>query len=335
MKKQLLFLSIAMLSMVAFAQNSNNEFKPSGSPSFKVFTNFHTDMSSNATQKTAFALDRAYFGYGYKFSENISAKVTFDVGSNSGGSAYTAYLKAAQLDWKVANGVKLSMGLIGMKAFNDQEDFWGKRYLFKSFQDQNGFATSADLGLNAEFTLTKNLKANFIIHNGEGYKAIQDVNGNQAIGGSLVFKPVKGLTTKVYYESHATTGSKAVNNLSLFAGYKGSEWSLGAEYNTLTNGTKYSGPAAGKDLNGVSVYASYDISKKVELFGRYDKLGSNTLTGDLNPWNYSKNGNQIVAGLQYAPVKGVKFALNYQGYSFDNSTLTNQSLMFINAEFKL
>ena len=73
----------------------------------------------------------------------------------------------------------------------------------------------------------------------------------------------------------------------------------------------------------------------MELFGRYDKLDSNTLVGDVNPWNYSKNGNQIITGLQYAPVKGVKFALNYQGFNFNNAALTNHSLLFLNAEFKL
>jgi len=90
-------------------------------------------MSSNATQKSAFALDRAYFGYGYKFSKDISAKVTFDVGNNSSGSAYTAFLKVAQLDWKVANGVKLSMGLIGMKVYGGKDIY------------SNPFKTKTDL----------------------------------------------------------------------------------------------------------------------------------------------------------------------------------------------
>jgi hypothetical protein len=334
MKKQLLFLSLFIVSVSLMAQTANKDFKPSGAPLFKVFWNYNTDLSPNATKKSAFELNRTYIGYKYHFSETMSTKITFDVGSNSGGSAYTAYLKAAQLDWKVASGVKLSMGLIGLKQFSDQESFWGYRYLFKSFDDEHGFGSSADLGVNAEFKLSKTLKANFIIFNGEGYKNIQDVNGNQKVGGSLIFTPVKGLITKVYIDNQPTTGSKAITSLALFAGYKTADWRLGVEYNKLKNGKKYSSPALDHNLNGFSAYSTYVISKKVEIFGRFDQLKSNTLMGETSAWN-AKDGSQIITGLQFAPVKGVKFALNYQGFSFNNSTASNQSKVFINAEFKL
>ena len=317
------------------AQKSDKDFVPNGSPLFKVFWNYNYDFTPNATRKSAFELDRAYFGYKYNFSEKISAKVTFDVGSNSAGSSYTAFLKAAQLDWKVASGVKLSMGLIGLKQFNDQEDFWGYRYLYKSFDDANGFGTSADLGVNAEFSLGKKLKANLIIVNGEGYKKIQDVHGNQKIGGSLIYTPIEGLTTKIYVDSEPATGSKAVTSLALFAGYKTTDWRFGAEYNKLNDGKTYSTPAVDHKLDGFSLYSTYTINKKFEVFGRFDQMKSNTVAGETSAWNSAKDGNLMIAGLQYAPVKGLKFALNYQGYNFAKAGLNDQSKVFINAEFNL
>jgi hypothetical protein len=335
MKNLLLFLGLFLASIASFSQNSNEEFKPSGDVQFKVFWNYHTDMSENATQTSAFELQRAYFGYAYTFSDVVSAKVTLDVGDNSGGSAYTAYLKTAQLDWDVASSVKLSMGLIGMKQFNDQEKFWGYRYIFKSFQDQNGYGSSADLGVNAEFELSKNLKANFLIANGEGYKKLQDEDGKQKFGGSLVFTPVEGLTTKIYVDSQSSVDSDALTTMSLFAGYKISNWRLGAEYNKLNNGKKYSSAAQDHNLDGLSFYSTYEINDKVEIFGRFDQLSSNTLSGESEAWNMSKDGNQIIAGIQYLPVKGLSLSLNYQGYSFDNASLDNKSLLFLNAEFKL
>lgn len=335
MKEQLILLSLFMMSVSLFAQTADDNFKPSGSPIFKVFWNYNTDLSKNATKNSAFELNRAYLGYQYAYTKDISAKVVLDVANNTGGSAYTFLLKAAQLDWKVAKSVKLNMGLIGMKQFNDQEEFWGYRYLFKSFQDENSFGSSADLGINAEFELSKTLKANFIVFNGEGYKNIQDINGNQKVGGSLIFTPARSLTTKIYFDSQPTTGSKAITSLALFAGYKVDDWKLGAEYNKLNNGKKYSSPSVDNQLNGISIYATYIINKKVEIFGRFDQLSSNTLAGQITAWNYSKDGSQIITGFQYAPTKGVKFALNYQGFSFDNSALNNQTKLFLNAEFKL
>ena len=334
MKKQLLFLTALILSIASFSQEAKEEFKPNGKPLFDIHWNYHTDLSENAEKTSAFELKRAYLGYSYKFSKTISAKITFDVGSDDV-SAYTAYLKAAQLDWEVSPAVKLSMGLIGMKQFKDQEKFWGYRYIFKSFQDQNGFGSSADLGINAEFKISKNLKANFLIANGEGYKKLQDEDGKQKVGGSLVFTPIEGLTTKIYADSQPSIDSDAITTLSLFAGYDASDWRLGVEYNKMNNGKKYSSPAQDHNLDGLSFYSTYVISKKVEVFGRFDQLSSNILSGESEAWNMAKDGNRIIAGIQVAPVKGLKFSLNYQNYSFDDSAINNKSLVYLNAQFKL
>jgi hypothetical protein len=335
MKKLILFLSALLLTISSFSQSTEEEFKPSGEVQFKVFWNYHYDFSQNATKKSAFEINRAYFGYKYDFSEALSAKITFDVGNNSGGSAYTAFLKIAQLDWKATDGIKLSMGLIGLKQFNDQEEIWGYRYIFESFQNKNDFGTSADLGIGAEFTITKTLKVNAMIVNGEGYKKLQDEDGNQKFAGSIIFEPINGLITKIYMDSQATTDSKAVTALGLFAGYKTVDWRLGAEYNKLNDGKKYSSPAVDHNLDGLSFYATYVINKKFEVFGRYDQLSSNTLTGGLTDWNIANDGSQVITGIQYAPVKGLKLSLNYQGFSFDDATLDTKSLVFLNAEFKL
>ena len=335
MKKQLLFLSMLFISISSFSQSTEEDFKPGGEIQFKVYWNYHYDFTQNATKTSAFELNNSYFGYKYDFSKAISAKITFDVGSNTGGSEYTAFLKIAQLDWKATKGVKLSMGLIGLKQFNDQEDFWGYRYLFNSFQDKYGFGTSADLGINAEFTLAKNLKANFFVINGEGFRAIQDTDGNQKIGGNLVFTPVKGIITKIYADNQPTTGGKDITTYSFFAGYHAVNWRLGAEYNVQNNATKFASPADDHNLDGFSIYSTYVINKKFEIFGRYDQLSSNILTGETVAWNINKDGSQIITGIQYAPLKGLKFALNYQGFTFDNSILKPKSLVFLNAEFKI
>ena len=335
MKNQLIFVLALLLSISAYSQESNDEFKPSGKPTFTVFWNYHADMTEDASKSSAFELKRAYLGYSYTFSEKLSAKVVMDVGSNSGGSSYTAYLKTAQLDWKASSNVKLSMGMIGMKQFKVQEKHWGYRYIFKSYMDQNGFGSSADLGLNAEFKLSDFITANVTISNGEGYKKLQDDDGKQKFAGSLIITPADGFTAKIYADSQAVEDSDAVSSVGFFAGYKGDNWRIGAEYNKLNNAKKYSSPMVDYELDGFSFYSTYAFSKKVEIFGRFDQLNSNTLAGETMPWNESKNGNQVIAGLQYAPIKGLKFALNYQGFSYDDDAINNKSMLFINAEFKL
>ena len=123
MKSNALILLFSLFTFFTFAQDSDSE--PKGEPHFKVFWNYNYDFSEDVTQTSAFELNRVYLGYKYKFNDNVSAKITYDVGKNDAGSNYTAFVKIAQLDYKLSSKVKLSMGMIGGKQFNDQEKVWG------------------------------------------------------------------------------------------------------------------------------------------------------------------------------------------------------------------
>ena len=82
MKK--IIISIILFTTVinmSYAQETKEEFKPSGQAHFTVFWNYHADLTKDATKTSAFELNRSYLGYKYAFSDKISAKITFDVGS--------------------------------------------------------------------------------------------------------------------------------------------------------------------------------------------------------------------------------------------------------------
>ena len=180
--KKIIFTLFVLVSFKTFTQDLG-----SGKPNFKIFWNYHNDFTKEATKKSAFELKRVYLGYKHDFNDTFSAKVTYDIGSNSGGSEYTAYVKIAQLDWKLNPKVKLSMGLIGNKQFNDQESLWGYRYAQKGILNEFKFGPSADLGINSEFTINPKFKINLFILNGEGYKSLQDNNGHQKMGTSFIY----------------------------------------------------------------------------------------------------------------------------------------------------
>ena len=158
--KKIIFILFVLASFKTFAQDLG-----SGKPNFKIFWNYHNDFTKEATKKSAFELKRVYLGYKHDFNDTFSAKVTYDIGSNSGGSEYTAYVKIAQLDWKLNPKVKLSMGLIGNKQFDDQESLWGYRYAQKGILNEFKFGPSADLGINSEFTINPKFKINLFILN--------------------------------------------------------------------------------------------------------------------------------------------------------------------------
>ena len=94
----------------------------------KVFSNFNYDMSPAEGEDSfkEFELKRAYLGYSYKIDDKFSTKITFDVGNNTGGTAYTAFLKIAQLNWKYNDNVSINFGMIGTKNFKFMEKAWEK-----------------------------------------------------------------------------------------------------------------------------------------------------------------------------------------------------------------
>ena len=306
-----------------------------GKVSTRVYWNFNKDFTKDAPRKNAFEIKRAYFGYEYRINDNISSKVTFDVGKNSSGSDYTAFLKIAQLDWKIKNNLKLSIGMIGNKQFKFQESIWGYRYMYKTFQDENKFGSSADLGVNAEIKISEKINLNLFALNGEGYKNVQDDNGFIKIGGNLIYEFDNGFSAKIYYDSQPSIENFNLVNTGYFIGYEKEKTRIGLEYNEMLNGKTYKDPSKDHSLSGFSGYISQTLSKNATIFFRYDSLGSNILSGSLDAWNSGKDGNLMILGFEHVVTKGFKLNLNYRNYNYNDTSINNKSMVFINAEIKI
>ena len=102
----------------------------------------------------------------------------------------------------------------------------------------------------------------------------------------------------------------------------------------MYDGKKYSDAALDHDLSGVSIYSTYVINDKFEIFGRYDKLESNKVGTATTNWNASKDGSAFLTGIQYVPVKGVSSSLNFQSWNYDLASKNNESLIYLNLEYK-
>jgi hypothetical protein len=318
-RKVLLTFAMLCIGLIGMSQTSE-EFKPGGKPFVTIFSNVHSTITDGETA-TAFELSRLYLGYEYSFSPNFSAKANLDIGDPGAGKLQmTAYVKNAYVAYK-NNGLTVNFGLIGTTAFKTQEKFWGNRYVEKSFQDKYGMNSSADLGVSAAYKFSDAFSADLILVNGEGYKKLQ-ADSAMRLGVGATINPLKKLTTRIYYDF--ISKEETQSTVSLFAGYSADKFSVGAEYNKQFN----NGYVDGQDLDGISAYASYKASKKLKLFARFDQLNSN------NDWNLSKDGQLYLAGLEYVPVKGIKVAPNFNGWSPDDNSKSFISTLFLNLEIK-
>jgi hypothetical protein len=308
--------------MSAFAQNSGSKqesFTLNGKPIITVFSDF-TNTTSNGKSNNAFELQRAYLGYGYNFSREFSGKVVFDIANTPGlnPSAFTAFLINAYAEYTTGI-LKANMGLIGTTMFCLQESIWGKRYLYKSFQDQYGFQSSADLGAKVNLQFIPEVSLDLAVFNGEGYKKVQADSTMQFTIG-LTAQPIKNLYARVYYDymanqKYATT-KVAQTSFNVFLAYKADFATIGAEYNTQTGNKN----TANHNLSGLSVWATVPFAKQFAGIVRYDDLMSDKIGTATTGWNTSTDGQVYMAGIEYAPVKGVQITPNYRYSSLTSGT---------------
>ena len=329
-KKLSFTILIIFFSLNIYTQDTNK-----GDIFSTIFWNYNTDLSSEASKKNSFEVKRVYLGYKFNIDDKISAKVTFDIEKNSAGSDYTTFLKTAQIDWSLKDNFKLSFGMIGNKQFKYQESIWGYRYLYKTFQDENKFGSSADLGVNGEIKVSKNLKMNLFMLNGEGYKNIQDDDGYMKFGGNLIYEISNALSLKLYYDSEPGNDEFNVTNVGYFIGYDKNKTRFGLEYNKINNAKSYNSPSLDNNLSGFSGYISQNFSENSSLFFRYDSLESNIVSGSAGPWNSGKDGKLMILGFEYVVTKGFKLNLNYRNYNYTDNSINNKSMVFINAEIKI
>lgn len=319
--KKILFVILLFLAYSAAAQTEEGV---KGKAIINVFGNFHTGFGV-ANSDRGFALDRSYLGYQYSFDNGLSLKAVMDVGQSGDVDDLQriAYIKHAQVSWKHKR-LTLHGGLISTTSFKVQENFWGYRYMKMVLQDYYKFASSADLGVSVDYKFADWLSGDVIVVNGEGYKRLQ-INDGLQYGLGLTFKPVDGLTMRLYgsLNEGGNANAEDIYVYALFAGYKHEKFSLGAEWNMMQNAKN----VADADIAGVSLYTTVKLGDRVDAFARYDNLWSK------NDWNISKDESTYMAGVEVRPCKYVKIAPNFRYHDVRMSGVQDRYYLYVSCFF--
>ncbi|MFW5872989.1 MAG: rhodanese-like domain-containing protein [bacterium] len=335
----------------ASESGANDTQKPMAklNPVVQVFGIAAYDIENN---RYGYRFGRAHLGFQYQFNKAWSAKMIIDRGrptmiddivvrdsagnmlnvdytSNEGGY-YTMWLKFASLRWQVNDKVSFIGGALLQNHYITQERFWGLRYVAQTFQDLHWHIPSTDLGFRANYKLNDVFAIDAALTNGEGPRIKQDAFGKVKYAAGLDMTPGDRFSARVYYHNK-TTGIDSLSEeqmFSVFAGYKISNvFRVGGEFNYMDN--LYN--RDGTDSYGFSVYSIYHIAKSTELFVRYDHLlydSKNVLPIAM------ANGNTLIGGLSYSPVKEVNLSVNYQGWMSDGENNRDENNILLNMEYK-
>jgi hypothetical protein len=328
MRKSLL---IVILFLSEWQILYNQTVNSTGHPIAEIFTDFHLNLD-DTSKTTGFALNRAYFGYDFIPDRHFSGMVIVNAGvpddlpPGSVPRRY-AYIREASLTYSNEK-LNIAFGITGTRLFEFQQKFWGKRYIANTYQSLNGYGYVADLGIAVDYHVNDILKIDYTLMNGEGYSNLQLDNGLRTSVG-LTITPRSGLAFRIYGDLERVYTVWQPMFIG-FAGFKNKKITIGAELTYKSNLDLTEGHHAW----GISGTGSITVAEKTELFARYDYSTSVVVPGETEKWNYLKDGDFLVIGIQYTFNDYVKIALDYQGiYPYDSDSSKSEEIV-LNALFR-
>ncbi len=324
-RKLVVVVLLVTVSVTYTLSQETSASAPQGKPVALIFSNFHTSYINGESYK-AFEIQRAYLGYRYTFNDEWYGYIVLDVGDpEAGDHQFSAFLKNAYLRYTKSD-LTFLFGMVPTTQFKVAEDIWGYRYIEEVFQDLYSFSSSADLGATVKYDFADFISADLSVFNGEGYQRIQSDNYMRPALGITLF-PVQSVTARVYADYMG--GDVKQKSYSGFLAYQDNKVTVAGGYNYQENVNMIED----RDRFGPSVFATYIPVPNIKIFGRYDQLKSNTLAGESDPWQINRDGQLVIAGLEYSPLRGVKFAPNYRLWSPDSDSETIHSV-YLNCEVR-
>ena len=237
----------------------------------KVFYNYSRNLDDGSN---SFNIKRGYLTFVNDASETVSYKLTYDIGSNDAGSAYTAFLKVAMVKWETRLGV-VSIGMQGMNMYKTMENTWGHRFIAKGSMGAYGYSPSADIGIRLNRKIGP-IATSAMVTNGGGYKrpetdahkklSLHMVYGQPQLNKEDGFNCGGSFSMEPYDVDDSRTEN--INVVGIFGGYAGLGFRGGVEFDTKKNGETMG--------EIISLYGTYAISDKISFLARVDQVDENT-----------------------------------------------------------
>lgn len=309
-KNGLLFGFALIISLYSTAQE--------GGALVKIFSNCKYDISNKEEIQAfkGFEIKRAYLGYKHKIDDKFSTNIIFDVGSNSSGSSYTAFLKIASLKWSASEKLDINIGMVGTKNFKFMEKSWGRRYIEKSTMDKYKWASSADAGCTIDYILSEKIKFDAQVLNGEGYKRIESDELFRA-GCGLTYNILENIALRIQHDiSDNIITDQTITTAAI--SYTNNKINIGGETNLMRNSENIEED----EQNIISIYGAFNANEEYTLFARYDNASES---------NYEENF--VVYGIERKMTQGVSVALNVQSRTDAAEGSEAENILFLNLEY--
>ena len=339
-KKSLTILVVLVCLTPVVAQDSKQEFKPSGKVWGYAFGDFYykaggdtatwasrAEYSAVPEKVYAFGLRRMYLGYDYVISPTFSTTALLEGGDGflTARGDRTVTIKALNLRWKnIYPKADLLIGQMSSLTFSmNSERIWNYRSIEKTIADQRGIRSSSDLGvaIYGRFDSLGNYGYNLMFGNGTGTRPEElTVSGKHKIYYGELYAYL--LDRKIFLDLYGDyqTGINERNQFTIkgFAAYLSDPITLGFE---VLSHTQYHVKSDGTDLKpfGISIFArSVLVKDRLNAYARFDTYDPDMNYRDedvLTVYNASAMNRHyeeqfFVAGLDFSPHKNVHIMPN-------------------------
>jgi len=288
------------------------------------------DGVRNAQSGTDYDIKRFYITVDHKFNDMFSANLTTDFTYDSTTKATQLFVKRAYLQTNLlGDALIVRAGGADLPWVPFVEALYGYRYVEKELLDSYGFGGSADWGVHVLGSLWDNhVGYQLSIVDGQGFKIpaigtanrsdTMDVEGRVSANFDHFTVAVGGYDGRLGKDVVGAPNFHTAERFDALAAYTDSRVRVGAEYMWAKywNDVTQASAAKTNTSEGVSVFGSFNFTKQLSVFGRWDWIKPQE---DTAP---DFHGNFYNIGLGYKPIGPLDFALVYKHESVIDGLLS-------------
>ena len=269
----------------------------------QLFARFSYDLSEGMKGYNTFEIDRAMLGARKEFGPHFAARILLDATREVDDPRDWIYLKNAFGEYTVnEGGPQIQFGMVPTPLIGFEDRFWGMRFASKSFADNNGVLSLADLGVGAKGSHSKGMVDWHIVAiNGEGYTK-PEVDKTKTFQGRLTVDPLsRGEKMNLPITGFASYATAPESGDSTFTwvgelGFKMDWFVATAEYLQSSTGKNTAG--------GYSAMVMPRSPSLGALYFRYDHF-------DPSDQAEKDSTDHVIGGVAHEVRKGVTVAVQY------------------------
>ncbi|MEE8348663.1 MAG: porin [Acidobacteriota bacterium] len=268
--------------------------------------------------RNGFWFRRIYLGFDKTMAEQLDMRLRFEM--NSAGdfrsnAKLEPFVKDAYLRWKFTDQHQTYLGLSSTPTWNVVEGFWSYRSLEKTVLDLQRMGASRDLGVAFRGSLGSEKKVRYHLMVGNGSSTRGETNKGKGTSASLGFYPNDSLIFELYSDYDQRPLQADRNTYQVFLGYKRNWGRLGIQYAHQ----KRKGDSK-VDLDVLSLFGFVDVSPRVTLIGRYDRMFDPNPEGakiPYIPFDPTAKFHFFLAGIDWKVSEGFSLIPNVEVVRYD------------------